>query len=232
MIRLITLFILIFMQFTWAEELSPGSYRIEYGGLYKLAADESFRVLENRWRDQEFHLWEQGQIEFGELTRRNIWMSNHLNDWRHGPPWWTRSWWQSFEIHKGGAPPNNSIVVRKGSNFKLIDTPLFSISNSFAFRWKAFQASIDFKAEKALAIGIGDIPDPGLGWKFKVSPEFKFSTMRVFDKPQKSVRRIGLVFTMTHWVRRKPLLAIEVVTWYSSIKNEGFLGIQFTLLQW
>lgn len=232
MIRFVIFLVLLLTNPTWGDELIPGSYKIEYGGLYKIAADESYRMLENRWRDQEFHLWEEGAISFSELTRRNIKMSDRLNDWRYGPPWWTRTWWHSLETNKGGAPKNNSIVVRKGSNYVLIDTPLFTVSNSFSFKWKALQASVDFKAQEPVVIGIGEVPTPSLGWKFKASPEFSFSTMRVFDKPKRSIRRAGFRFIMTHWVRRKPILAIEIKAWYNPIRHQAFIGIQFTLLQW
>lgn len=232
MIRFVLLLVFLLTNPVWANELIPGSYKIEYGGLYKIAADESSRFLENRWRDQEFERWQDGGIDFLELTRRNMEMTAHLNDWRYGPPWWTRHWWDSFESHKGGAPPNRSLVVKLGSNFEIINTPLFTVSNSFGFRWKALEASIDFKAKKAISIGIGEVPTPSLGWKFKASPEFKFSTMRVFDRPSKSVRRVGFRFILTHWVQRKPMVAIEVRAWYSPLRNEAFFGVQVSLLQW
>lgn len=231
MIRLVLLLILLFASPTWADELIPGSYRIEYGGLYKVAADESVRFLQNRWRDQEFQLWRNEVISFGMLTRRNIRMVEHLNDWRYGPPWWTREWWHSLETHKGGAPPNRSIIIKKGSDFSLIDTPIFSISNSFSLRWKSLQATVDFKSKRPIMFSVGSVPAPRFGWKFKVAPEFKFSTIKIFSDPMRGIRRVGFRLVATHWIR-KPIVSIEVRAWYSPLKRRGFIGVRFILLQW
>jgi len=221
----------LFSQPTWGQELIPGSYRIKYGGLYKIAAEESSRWLENQWADQELLLYENGAFDFNVFLRRNTIINSYLIDWADGPPWYTRMWWDSFEEKNGGAPLNKSIVVRWGSDFKIVDTPIFSISNSFAFNWKTLEASVDFKAANPITFGIGNVPAPRYGWKFKFSPEFKFSPAELVSRPSKAIRRVGAKLIMTHWIR-KPIVAIEIVTWYTPIKSRTFVGVNLVLLQW
>jgi hypothetical protein len=214
-----------------AQDLIPGSYTYEYGGLYKIAADESSRFLVNRWSEQE-RLWHNhGAITFGDFLKRRQSMFVHLDDWRDGPPWWTRDWFHSLEEKNGGAPPNKSITVKYGSSFKIIDTPLFSVSNSFSFSWKSFQAAVDFKSSTPIMFGMGSIPAPKFGWKFRVAPEFKFSAFKIFNNPMRSVRRIGFRFIATHWIR-KPIVSIEIQVWHNPIRKRGFVGVQLVLLQW
>lgn len=213
------------------EELIPGSYTIQYGGLYKIAAEESSRFIENRWRDQEFLWYKSGAIEFGDFLKRQRRMANRLNNWKDGPPWWTRAWWHSFEEKDGGAPLNKSIAVRYGSSYKLVNTPLFSISNSFKFVWKSFQGAVDYKAERSIIFSIGNVPTPKHGWKFKFSPEFKFSTSTMFDRPSRVIRRLGVKLTAI-FLSKKPIVSIEVRAWYNPVRRRGFVSIQLALLQW
>jgi hypothetical protein len=233
MIRAIFVILMVFFatNVNAQEELIPGSYTIQYGGLYKIAADESSRFISNEWRDQERLWYKSGAIEFGDFLRRQRRMAAHLNNWRDGPPWWTRSWWHSFEEKDGGAPPNKSIIVKRGSTYRLVNTPLFSISNSFKFSWKSFQGAVDYKAKSSIIFGIGNVRTPTHGWKFRFSPEFKFSTSKIFDGPSKIIRRLGARFTAIYLIK-KPIVSIEVRAWYNPIRRRSFVSVQLTLLQW
>lgn len=228
---LILLLTLLVLQPCMGAELTPGSYRIEYGGLYKLAADESRRFVSSEWAEQEFFLYNKGMLTWGELTQRSIEMTGFADDWRNGPPWWTRNWWDSLEPHRGGAPPNGSILVKVGSQYELIDTAFFTLTNSLNFKWKSVEASVDFKSERPISLNVGDVPTPSLGWKFKVSPEISFSPMRVFSSPTEAIRRLGLRLIATHYVDL-PLVSVEINTWYDFNENRAFIGVLFTLLRW
>jgi len=225
-------FILLFSSNVYADELIPGSYTLEYGGIYKIIARESNRFLESQWRDQELARFTEGESDFLEFSRRQRQISEYLNDWRHGPPWWTRRWWHSFEEKNGGAKPNQSIVVRRGNTYKIIDTPLFSLNNSFELKWKTFEAAIDFQKKQPITIGIGSVKSPRVGWKLGFSPIVDLSSRRALIQPTRAINRLGITLGAIYYTNGMEILSVNVQTWYSFARNRTFVEIQLTLLRW
>lgn len=214
------------------DELTPGSYTLEYGGLYKIIVREANRFFEGQWRDQELLRWQEGEIDFLEFTRRQEKISEFLTDWRHGPPWWTRHWWESFPPEKGGAPPNHSILVRKGETYSLLDTAFFTLSNSMDFKWKSLEASIDFSKERTITVGMGNVEPPRLGWKLRFSPILDISSGMLLRNPTKAIRRIGLSIGALHIVRDVQILQADIRVWYNHTDNETLVAGFITLLRW
>lgn len=230
MLKYLVLAFLLFCSGCTTISLIPGTYHVEYGGLYKIAVNETNRLLEGHWRDQQEALLQFGEIDYTLFLKRQNRISEILHDWRFGPPWWLRHWWHSFTPERGGAPIEKTLI-QIGKNYKLIDTPFFSFSNSFDFRWKSVQAAIDFSSDQPITVGVGDVPTPKLGWKLRFSPEFSFSASSIWKNPTEAIRRIGLNIGGVHSVGGIQIVAIDVQFWYLP-PEDAFFGLQLTLLQW
>ena len=233
-------FLVIFLFFVtnspeiFAQDLINGSYRIEYGGIYKLMYNETNRILESRWRDAQDLDYLGDKISFGELVKRQRDISAHLTDWRDGPPWYTRRWWHSLEEHNGGAPPNKSIIVRRGTTTKMIQTPLFTVYNSFEFRWRKLSASIDFKAAQTITLSVDDDAPPiELGWKLEFSPQIKVSTVHVLAYDfSRTFSILGVNINAIHTVRGKKIVEVRLFVWYLAHRHDVFIGVSLRLIRW
>ena len=209
-------------------QLSPGSYTVKYGGLYKIGVSESNRFFENQWRNQQEEIYLSGEISFGSYSRYQQDMNDFLSDWQYGPPWWTRDWWESMPTYKGGAPPNHSIQVSYGSIFNIIDNPIFSLSNSFDVRWKHLEASIDLESNDLVTLGSAT---PNTGWKFKLHPDISISS-RSFRENRNIIRSVGLVLSIVHFVNAVKISSIGVMATYRTERRAVDFEMQFKLLQW
>lgn len=214
------------------DGLSPGSYRIEYGGIYKLLYNETNRLLESRWRDQQGEQYLNGYIDFFEFERRHRDISDHLEDWKYGHPWWTRSWQDSLEID--GAPPNRSILIRRGTTVKIIETPFFTVYNSFEFRWRKLSATIDFKSSQPITLSVDDdIPPIELGWKFEFSPQIRVSTVHILAMDfSKTFSVVGVNINAIHTVKNKEIVEVRLFVWYLPHEHDVFIGASLRLLRW
>lgn len=239
MSRLATLVILfLYAQPGWAQsifapdKLAPGSYRVEYGGLYKIAENYIIKLFEDAWRDQQVLLYNSGQISPSEFNKSQEDVYSYYGN-HHGPPWWTRQWWQSMMPGKKGSPPNGSILVQRGSTFLLINTPLFSLSNSFDFRWKGLEAAFDFTSNDVFSIGIeGAVKKPKFGLKLDVSPTIAISSPKEFSDVKKILNRIGLTIEGVIIENEIPMVSIDARTWYRPRDNDLSFVIEMSLIQW
>jgi len=232
-ILMIFLFFLVNPSEIFAQDyLSPGSYRIEYGGIYKLLYNETNRLLESRWRDQQGEQYLAGNIDFFEFASRHRAISDHLRDWEHGPPWWTRSWQESLAVN--GAPPNRSILIKRGTTTKFIQTPLFTVYNSFEFRWRKLSASIDFKSAQPITLSVDDdIPPIELGWKLEFSPQIKVSTVHILAMDfSRTFSVIGVNINAIHTVKNKEIVEVRLFVWYLAHEHDVFIGASLKLLRW
>lgn len=229
--KFLIIFLILLCSSAQAQELPPGSFTYQYGGLYKVIVKESNRFFKNKWRDQEIELLDNGNVNYTTFIRRQIHINSFLNDWRYGPPWWTRGWMHSMAPQNGGAPEEITIF-HKGSSYLLVNTPLFSLSNSLEFKWKSIQASIDFKKASPMMIAVGDIPAPKFGLKMRFSPELRFSTSTLLRNPSKAIRRIGLNIGVVYSNWSKQLLAFDINIWLRPNDKEALIGLAVYFLQW
>ena len=231
MIKWIIVLILLFCTPCCGQDYPPGSYRIEYGGYHRLIARELSRRARRHWRRQINEAFDRGDINPHQWEHHHYWMTAHLIDYQYGPPWYTRAWFHSLEPSRGGAPPNNSILIREGKDFLLLSTPFFSLTNTFSLRFKSLESAIDFKSSRPIIVG-EDAPEPRTGWKFKISPEVSISAARILDEPHRVVRRVGIRIRATHSVRNKKIVGLWGRCWWNPTNNELFIFFQLSLLQW
>ena len=232
MYKLVLIFILLLSSSTLSQDyLSPGSYTIEYGGLYKMAASETNKFFSNRWREQQEELYEGGVTTFGDFSREQRSINNFMQDWRFGSPWWTRSWWDSLTIKNGGAVANHSIRIRHGKTFPVFETPVFTIFNSFEFKWKSIKASVDFDADRAFAFGEASMP-PRAGWQFQVEPAVSIASRALLGDIVRSIKSVGVVVSAIHTVRSIPIVSIAMTAYYESTENAFVFGVEMRFLQW
>lgn len=226
---LICLAWLFFAQITLAQDLVPGTYRIEYGGVYKIIARESSRFFENQWKEQGELEYLVGNDSFSHYYRRLSWINDHLYDWEHGSPWYLRCWHHSMEEENGGAR-RIPIRINYGTTYDIWRTPLFTIDNSFNIKWTKVEARLDLRGP--LEVSLGDIPPPSLGFKFNLSPELKFSSRRLLSAPHRAIERVGLTLTCTYYYRRKPTVGVYLQGLWRPNTSEAYLGLQVAMLQW
>jgi len=213
------------------DYLSPGSYRIEYGGIYKMLYSETNRLLQSRWRDQIGEQYLSGNIDFFEFASQHREITAHLEDWEFGPPWWTRSWQESLV---NGSPPNRSILIKRGTTIKVIETPLFTVYNSFEFRWRKLSAAIDFKSSQPITLSVDDdIPPIELGWKFEFSPQIRVSTVHILAMDfSRTFSVLGVEINAIHTVRNKEIVEVRLFVWYLPHEHDVFIGASLQLLRW
>lgn len=236
MILLILLFILLTSiaeaqdftdQVTLTRTIS-GSHIVQYGGLHELASREMSRYLVNEWDEWSDKLYTSGQINtFGHL-RRWRWLREELDDIRNGGKWWVRkNWWDNLEPSNGGAP-KRAIVTNIGRTHKIINTPIFFLTNSGRFRWKQFRATVDLKNKN---FSLGDKKNwSGVGWKLGFRPRIRFtSTGRsVIDL----IRMVGCDVVLSHWVRGRNIIDLWISTRYQSQDSEVVVEAQMSFVQW
>lgn len=230
MYKLLFLLLLLMTPVVNAQELSPGSYTVKYGGIYKAMTSETHRFFESQWKGQEEEAYLSGEISFGTYARRQRRIDSFLEDWKYGPPWWTRSWWQSLPPNKGGAPLNHSIRICYGRTYKIIDTPLFSFSNSLSFKWKHLEATVDFDAKRPIIFGRSE--PPKTGWQFKLSPDISISTKELWKQSVGVVRTIGFFVSMIRTVKTIPVLSVALAVQYRPLRGSISCEVQIRMLQW
>ena len=234
-VSLLVVFLLfvLFPTATFAQDnLIPGSYRMEYGGIYKVIVDQSNRFLKSHWFDQEEILYDEGIISYETLVRRNRRISEHLTDWKHGTPWYYRRWWESFPEKKGGAP-ERPIVIRKGRTYIIADLGIIYLTNAFDLKWRGIEVAVDFHKKSSITLGVGEqLARPHSGWKFKFYPNAKVSSSDLLTDPLRSINRVFLNVSGVYTSRNVDLFAIVFNTWYEFKERSWNFGIQVALLQW
>ena len=225
------LFLLIFISSANGQHLIPGSYRIEYGGIYKLISGEANRFYESTWRDQERQRYLEGEINFLEFIRRQNKITEFVRDYSNGEPWHKRRWWESFPPEKGGAPLNGSIVLTYGRTDNLINTPIFTFNNAMELRWKKFEVAIDLEKEQSITLG-RQLESPKTGWKLDFSPIFDFSPGRLFSRPAEAINRIGFSIGGVHTVNTERIATVDLQVWHSLADNETRVGIFLAIARW
>jgi hypothetical protein len=218
--------------FLFEEDDIPGSYRIEYGGLYKIIVGQTSSLLKARWLDQEEIRFQYGEISYPELNRRQGRIRLTLDEWRYGTPWYYRHWWHSLPEEKGGAPKVPKII-HKGKTIVFLDLGLIYFTTAGEVKWRGLEMSVDFDKKSSITLGVGrQVGKPRSGWKFKVYPNVRISTGRLFTKPLGSIRRVDINIGGVHSIRGRDLIAVIFNTWYNFEHRGWFFGLQLKLMQW
>ena len=110
-------------------ETIPGSYRMEYGGVYKIIVKQTSNFLENHWLErQELH-YNNGYFNYPELLSRQTEISLTISEWRNGLPWYYRHWWHSLPEDKGGVSKIPR-VIRKGKTIIILDLGIIDVTTA------------------------------------------------------------------------------------------------------
>lgn len=231
--RLIFLLILLLIpSLASAQDLTPGSYRIEYGGIYKLLVDKSTSLFKAAWLDQNELLFESGQMTYCEMIRSNRDIKLSISEWRNGMPWYHRRWWDSFPEDKGGAPEKPTVFY-KGKTRIIADLGLFYFTNELGLKWRGVELAVDFKSRSPITVGVGGhVEAPRSGWKFRAYPNILISTKELFSNPLKTVRRVDLSIGGLHTVRGRDIVEAVFQIWHDLEESSWFFGAQIQLLRW
>jgi hypothetical protein len=227
------LFFLFFPSPSFAQsDLIPGSYRMEYGGIYKIIVGQSNKFLASRWFDQDEELYDEGIISYSQLVRRNRRVAGHIADWKNGPPWYYRRWWQSLEEKNGGAPETPQII-RKGRTYILVDLGIIYLTNAGEIKWRGLELAVDFNKKSSITLGVGErLIQPRSGWKFRFYPNAKISTRELIKDPFKSINRTYLNVSGVYSAFGRDMFAIIFNTWYDFELHSWNFGIELRLLRW
>lgn len=216
-----------FVEQTTMYEPIPGSYRIEFGGIWDIAHEEGMRYIERSWRDLEWLRFKEGAITFEEMSHRQNNITLSMSEWSGGEPWWYRHWWHSRKEEDGGAP-QEPVILAYGNTFKIIDNDLFSLTNSGDFELKGFEAA--FSSED-ISYGVR-VTQPRTGWKVRLKPDIAFSSSQFLLDPTRAIRRLGARLTATHSVHGVDIVAINIRARWRFSRHDGIIEIQLSFLQW
>jgi len=217
---------------SFAQEDIPGSYHIEYGGLYKVAYDSVSRFLRARWLDQEELQYSVGNSAYIDFIKNRRRIDDFLTEWEHGTPWYYRRWWHSLQEKNGGALKNPTKIYI-GKTRTLIDLGIIYLTNTGEVKWRGLEIAIDFEEESSITLGVGkELNKPTSGWKFKFYPNMAISTFKLFNKPTETIRRVDIYIGGQHTIRRVDMTSFLLSISYDIEKNGWFFGFQLKLLQW
>jgi len=229
-VRLLILLCLMMMPVA-AEEI-PGSYRIEYGGPYKIVVGYTSALLEARWLDCADLLYQNDDIAYHDLLRREQDIKLTIREWEHGTPWYYRDWWHSLPEKSGGVPKHQKTVF-KGKTKMFLDLGLVYFTTAAEARWRGVEMSIDFNKTSPITLGVGRrLNSPSSGWKFRFYPGLKISTSKLITQPLKSIRRADINVGGMYFIRGVDILALVLNVWYSLEQHDWLIGIQIKLVRW
>lgn len=215
-----------------AQESIPGSYRIEYGGIYKVFMDQARATLRTNWIDYEESIYLNGYSNFETFMRKRNQINIIVDEWKNGLPWYYRNWWHSLSEKRGGAP-QDPLVIERGHTKILIDLGVVYITNAFQVKWRGLELTIDFEKQSSITFDIGrEATEIKSGWKFKFHPELKVNMRRLLKEPLNCIRRVGLNIGGVHTVRGRDIVAIFAFIWRNFEERDTYFGIQLKLLQW
>ncbi len=213
---------------TMAREIRGSSITI-YGGPFEIAYRQINRMLLNEWDAWNETLYLGGEIDSLEWGNRIRDMRDDMRLLRRGGKWWTRKWWwDNLPEAKGGAP-ESPVITRFGRTFTLLDLKAFFITNAGNLKWRALEATVDFKSRDSFSLG-NKKDWSGAGWKMAVRPRIKFtSTGRSLVDIMRSV---GLNFVFSYWVHKQRILDVTASVRYNPPDDEIILLFQTTLTRW
>jgi len=196
----------------------PGSVRIKYGGVRSPIYNGAHKYLKDLWEDNYLERYEYGQIDYFELNKNLQTINDEMQDNKNGGKWWERKWRCSLNAKLGGAP-KYPIVTHIGQTTIILNTPIFSLSNSFKFEFKEFKATIDCKADDPFGFG-ANYNFSGYGWEFKISPKIKFGLSKTIRNLGNFIRKASFWLTTTYFIKHIPVIKFRLGAIYNLRKNE------------
>ena len=111
-----------------------------------------------------------------------------------------------------------------------MDTPLFSLTNSFDIKWKTLEATVDFDAKHPIIFGATKPPDTG--WQLRISPDVSISSRGLFNRFKGVVKAVGALISVVQINKGIRTASIAVRASYRPIRDAIVVEIELRLLQW
>jgi len=140
----------------------PGSLKIKYTGIKKIVIDEARDFLEDEWRSDADTFFNGGQISLSQHRTSMRRLSFIKFQYGINGNWWTRAWFHSLPINKGGAPPLQRVTI--GRTGDIINLGIGRVNENFRFKFKEYSANISNK------------------WSFRFRPQITGNTTDIISR--------------------------------------------------